>query len=94
MNNPFNHLLLSLSSLSRETAILELCDWDQDKKAALQEHLGKELSGLKYFSLEKIEEICFNQNITSEQSKSALYDIIIEMVQVELQQISKTEYEN
>ncbi len=94
MNNPFNYIVSSLASLSRETEILELCDWDPAKKEELQEYLSKEISCLTYFSIEKIKQICFNQNITSNESKSRLCDIIIEMMQLEMQQISKKEYEN
>ena len=94
MNNPFSYIISSLSSISRETAILEICDWDEEKRDKLQEYIREEISSLDYFSVEKIEQICFNQNITTEESKSQLFDIIIQMMQVEMQQISNEGYEN
>ena len=94
MNNPFSHIASCLASLSRETAILEICDWDENKKEDLYNYIKNEISSLNSFSIDKIKQICFNQNITSEESKSALFDIILHMMQTELQQLSKKEYEN
>lgn len=94
MNNPFSYIISSLSSISRETAILEICDWDEEKRDKLHEYIRGEISSLDYFSVDKIEQICFNQNITTEESKSQLFDIIIQMMQIEMQQISNEGYEN
>ena len=94
MNNPFSYIISSLSSISRETAILEICDWDEEKRDKLHEYIREKISSLDYFSVDKIKQICFNQNITSEESKTQLFDIIIQMMQIEMQQISNEGYQN
>jgi len=88
--------MMQLGRLHNETAILEVCDWEEDKVDKLLENLNAMLIDLDSPLTDNLERFCQNQKYISEQSRDQLYDLLEQSIILELKEHaqSKEEYEN
>ena len=59
---PIQYLLSQMGRLHNETAILEVCDWDEEKVDRLLENLNSMLIDIESPLTENLERFCKNQD--------------------------------
>jgi|18_taG_2_1085343.scaffolds.fasta_scaffold32012_2 hypothetical protein len=93
---PIQYLLTQLGRLHNETAILEVCDWDEEKVDRLLENLNNMLIDLESPLTENLERFCKNQDYISEFNREQLYSLLEQSIVLELKEAARAEeeYEN
>ena len=93
---PIQYLLSQMGRLHNETAILEVCDWDEEKVDRLLDNLNNMLIDIEAPLTENLERFCKNQDYISEFNREQLYSLLEQAIVLELQEEARAneEYEN
>ena len=85
-----------MGKLHNETAILEVCDWEEDKVDMLLENLNNMLMDLNSPLTENLQRFCENQDYISEYNRQQLYGLLEQTIVLELKDQARIEkeYEN
>ena len=96
MNNPIQYLLSQMVQLHNETALLEICDWDEDKVERLLSNLNHMLIDLSSPLEENLTHFCESQDYISETNRDNLCEILDQAILLEMKNIANPseEYEN
>lgn len=93
---PIQYLMMQMGKLHNETAILEVCDWEEDKVDMLLENLNNMLMDLNSPLTENLQRFCENQDYISEYNRQQLYGLLEQTIVLELKDQARIEkeYEN
>ena len=88
--------MMSLNKLHNETALLEICDWEEEKVDKLLKNLNEALLDVSSSIYETLDHFCENQDYISKHSRKELFSLLENLIDSELKELSKTkqEYEN
>jgi hypothetical protein len=88
--------MMQMGKLHNETAILEVCDWEEDKVDMLLENLNNMLMDLNSPLTENLQRFCENQDYISEYNRQQLYGLLEQTIVLELKDQARIEkeYEN
>ena len=93
MSQPINYILSSLVTLHNETAMLEICDWDEDKLGVLYSNLEKALLDVSTPITENLRRFCSQQFYIDKGNRDSLYDLLEQAMITEMKELVKTESE-
>ena len=93
---PIQYLMQQMSRLHNDTALLEVCDWEEEKVEKLIENLNTVLIDMDASLPENLKRFCRNQDYISEHNRDALYGLLKQSIVMELQESAREEeeYEN
>ena len=96
MTSPFEFVLKNLVNLHNETAMLEICGWDEDKLAILYKNLESSLLEVNTPITENLKTFCSQQFYIERENRESLYELLEQAMINELKEISnkQMEYEN
>lgn len=93
---PIQHLMLRMTRLHNETALLEVCDWEEEKVETLIENLNNMLMDLSISLTDNLKRFCKNQDYISEHNREVLYSLLEQSIILEMKEADRLEqeYEN
>ena len=93
---PIQYLMSQIASLHNETAILEVCDWDEEKVDKLLENLNKMLIDLDSSLEDNMRRFCEAQEYISEYHREELFSLLKQSIIMGIQEQNRIEeeYEN
>ena len=96
MTTPIQYILGELGKIHNETAILEACDWDEEKVVILFSNLETMLFDTSVPLAENLERFCKEQTYISEYNREQLYSLLEQVIILEIKEFAKLkeEYEN
>ena len=94
--NPIQYLMSQISMLHNETAILEACDWDDEKVDMLVENLNNILIDLDSSLTENLKRFCDGQEYISEYNREQLFSLLEQSLLTGIKEQARLdeEYEN
>lgn len=94
--NPIQYLMSQISMLHNETAILEACDWDDEKVDMLVENLNNILIDLDSSLTENLKRFCDGQEYISEYNREQLFSLLEQSLLMGIKEQARLdeEYEN
>jgi hypothetical protein len=96
MMNPLQYLMSQMSKLHNETAVLEVCDWDEEKVDKLIENLNAMLIDVDASLEDNLKRFCDGQEYITPPNRELLYGLLEQSIIMELKETAeaKEEYEN
>ena len=96
MMTPIQFLMSQMVHLHNETAILEACDWDEEKVDTLIENLNNVLIDLDCSLVDNLKRFCDNQDYISEHNREQLYNLLEQSITMGIEEAARIEeeYEN
>ncbi|HIL25902.1 MAG TPA: hypothetical protein EYG21_00690 [Nitrospinaceae bacterium] len=93
---PIQYLMSQLGRLHNETALLEVCGWDEEKVDLLLTNLNNMLVDIDAPLTKNLERFCEQQDYISEHNREQLYNILEQSIVVEIKEAARAEeeYEN
>ena len=93
---PIQFLMSQIASLHNETAILEVCDWDEEKVDKLLANLNSMLMDLDSSLEDNMKRFCAAQDYISEYHRELLFDLLKQAITMGIQEQNRIdeEYEN
>ena len=93
---PIQYLMTQMARLHNETAILEVCDWEEEKVDKLIENFNSMLIDTDASLTENLKRFCKNQDYISEYNREMLYGLLEQSILLEVKETARIEeeYEN
>ncbi len=94
--NPIQYLMSQISMLHNETAILEACDWDEEKVELLIENLNSILIDLDSSLTDNLKRFCDSQEYLEEYNREQLFSLLEQSLITGIKEQARLEeeYEN
>ena len=96
--NTLQYLLSQLGRLLNETAILEVCDWDEEKVEILLSNINSMTIDTEAPLTDNLKMFCENQSYISEHNRANLLAVLEQAIIIEMKEIAMAEadeeYEN
>ena len=90
---PIQFLMSQITTLHNETAILEVCGWDQEKVDLLLSNLNNMLIDLDTSLTENLKRFCEKQTYISEHYREELYSLLEQAITMGIQEQNRIDEE-